>query len=207
MKKLLLVMAAMLGLAATASLAQDGAQETDAARAGYISPYSIGFRGGILPDPNTARIVGTLHPETLTGDTREAQWHCLAARMADRVWSAIHYEKNLTRLPIKVFASNSRPFSLAFGDMLVSELVSRGVDVVVGENPRAIPLSYHALVVPGETPAVVLNMSLWDRDEQIVNVTNSFLVAKDDIDLYYTPDAPGIQVPVARTRMVPIVSK
>lgn len=170
--------------------------------------YSLGFRGGNLPDPEMALRVGTLKIESLNGETREEKWHDLAARMADRVWSALHYRQDLKGLPLKVFASDSQPFSLAFGDMLVSELVSRGVMVVVGDEPRAVPLSYHSVLVPGESSsAVVLNISLWHKKEQVVNVTNAFGVENNEVALYHNPDAPRNQVPIAETRLVRMISK
>ncbi len=199
MKKILLVMGCigMLGFASIA-LAQDNTS----------GRYSLGFRGGNLPDPEMALSVGTLKIESLEGGTKEEKWHGLAARMADRVWSALHYRRDLKTFPLKVFASNAQPFSLAFGDMLVSELVSRGLMVAVGDEPRALPLSFHSLLVPGPSgPAVVLNISLWHKKEQVVNVTNAFTVEEAAVSLYYSPNAPGNQVPVAKTRSVRMVSK
>lgn len=199
MKKIILAIGCV-GMLAFASVAL--------AQKNVPDEYTLGFRGGNLPDPDMALLVGTLKVETLKGDTKEEKWHDLAARMADRVWSALHYRQDLKGLPLKVFASNGQPFSLAFGDMLVSELVSRGLMVVVGDDPRAVPLSYHSLVVPGQPgPAVVLNISLWNKREQIVNVTNAFNVDDSEVALYYSPDAPGNQVPVAETRSVRMVSK
>lgn len=199
MKKIVLVIGCVGMLAfASIALAQDGEQ----------NPYTLGFRGGNLPDPDMALVVGTLKVDTLEGATREEKWHTLAARMADRVWSSLHYRQDLKDFPLKVFASNGQPFSLAFGDMLVSELVSRGLMVAVGDVTRALPLSFHSLVVPGPSgPAAVLNMSLWHEKEQVVNVTDAFNIDSGDISLYYSPDAPRNQVPVAETRSVRMVSK
>ncbi|MDR2893657.1 MAG: hypothetical protein LBV80_11375 [Deltaproteobacteria bacterium] len=69
-------------------------------------------------------------------------WRDIASEVAERVLKAINDRPDLNGRPIFIASPNNRPFTVAFYNLLRSELVSRGLQVSYSKEPGGINLEY-----------------------------------------------------------------
>ncbi|CAK7071301.1 MAG: hypothetical protein DELT_01900 [Desulfovibrio sp.] len=75
-------------------------------------------------------------------------WRGIAIDVADKMRDALVERTDLTTKPVYVVAPNSRPFMLAFHQLLKSELVSRAVQVSEEREDDCVQIEYDVITVP-----------------------------------------------------------
>jgi hypothetical protein len=75
-------------------------------------------------------------------------WRSMANEVAERMLMAIEDRADLQGRPIFVVSPNNRPFTVAFYNLLRSELVSRGLQISYNREPESVMLEYTVQVVP-----------------------------------------------------------
>ena len=182
--------------------------------AGTASARKAEERWGDLPYPEDAQVVGTLEPDSQPVLDSISEWHVLAARMADRVKAAMAYRGDIIAKPIFVQPTSSRAFAQGMTQMLNSELVSRGLQVTLNQTPDTLLLEFNAAVVPTADREVdcsyremLVVMSLWYGNRQVLHTTSSYLVREDELANYVHPDESGFVPPHFQERNVHLVGK
>lgn len=75
-------------------------------------------------------------------------WRGMAVEVADRVLMAVEDRCDIQGRPIHIVHPNNRPFSVAFYNLLRTELVSRGMQVSYDREPGDVVLEYTVQTVP-----------------------------------------------------------
>lgn len=75
-------------------------------------------------------------------------WRDMAVEVAERVLMAVEDRCDIQGRPIHIVHPNNRPFSVAFYNLLRTELVSRGMQVSYDREPGDVVLEYTVQTVP-----------------------------------------------------------
>ena len=98
--------------------------------------------------------------------------------------------------------------------MLNSELVSRGLQVTLNQTPDTLLLEFNAVAVPrpdkevsGSYRELLVIMSMWYGNRQVLHTTSSYYVREDQLANYVHPDETGFVPPHFQERNVRLVGK
>lgn len=169
-------------------------------------------RWGDLPYPEDSQVVGTLEPYSSPVMDSTTEWHVLASRMADRVKAALSWRGDIIAKPIFVQPTSARPFAQGMTQMLNSELVSRGLQVTLNRTPDTLLLEFNSFVVPPPDREVdssyrelLVVMSLWYGNRQVLHTTSSYRVREDELANYVHPGETGFVPPHFEERNIRLV--
>ncbi len=169
-------------------------------------------RWGDLPYPEDSQVVGTLEPYSSPVMDSTTEWHVLASRMADRVKAALSWRGDIIAKPIFVQPTSARPFAQGMTQMLNSELVSRGLQVTLNRTPDTLLLEFNSFVVPPADKDVdssyrelLVVMSLWYGNRQVLHTTSSYRVREDELANYVHPGETGFVPPHFAERNIRLV--
>ncbi len=163
---------------------------------------------GELPNPSSASEVGTLESSNSPSMSGPADWHTLAARMAERVKAQISYRPDLMGKMVYVQPGNNRAFATTFCNMLTSELVSRGINVALQPNGNNLLLEVTPSIVPAEDQSwrqVVIVISMWYGNQQILHTSSTYCIDEDEIYTYANPNETSFLAPQYPSRGVRLV--
>lgn len=96
--------------------------------------------------------VGAFPTESQPKMAAVRHWEILAGEVADRVKKALDANSEIAQTPIDVVQECTGPFCTVFGQLLASELVSRGLQVA-SRHEGVMALRYRAQVVAPEDRA------------------------------------------------------
>ncbi len=133
-------------------------------------------------------------------------WREMAAYTAQRVYKAYEDREDLLELPIYVAPPNNRPFTVAYYNLLRTELVSRGLQVSYNKEPRSVVLEYSVQSVPfdakrfeeaekfsgqgsGSDHEIVVNSRLFYRNRFVMHCSSIRYINDADLPLYIDPQA------------------
>lgn len=74
-------------------------------------------------------------------------WRDVAVDVADKIRDALVARSDIAMKPIFVMPPDSRPFMLAFHEVVKSELVSRAIQVSEAQEPDGVTVEYSVLTV------------------------------------------------------------
>lgn len=162
---------------------------------------------GELPNPSFASEVGTLQrgSSSMSGP---ADWHKLAARMAERIKAQIAYRPDLMGKMVYVQPGNNREFATNFCNMLTSELVSRGINVALQLNGNNLLVEVTPSIVPAEDQSwrdVVIVISMWYGNQQVLHTSSTYCIDEEDIYIYANPNETSFSAPQYPSRGVRLV--
>ena len=163
---------------------------------------------GELPNPSSASEVGTLESSNSPSMSGPADWHKLAARMAERIKAQIAYRPDLMGKMVYVQPGNNRAFATTFCNMLTSELVSRGINVALQPNGNNLLLEVTPSIVPAEDQSwrqVVIVISMWYGNQQILHTSSTYCIDEDEIYTYANPNETSFLAPQYPSRGVRLV--
>jgi len=161
--------------------------------------------------PNSSRGFSTANQGSLSG---MQDWQVLAGEVADRVKRAVEANPEIALTPIDVVPQCSGPFCQVFGQLVASQLVSRGLQVasrqegvmalrfqaqVVGPEERALRAATEttlAMAGPGpaaasDTLELAVTSELVFQNRFLVHHTGIYYVDAADTATYGTPLPPG----------------
>ncbi len=119
-------------------------------------------------------------------------WDYLAADMAERVKKALWDRPDLLPRSIYISQLDSRPFSLAFRNLLKSELVSRGLLVAEVKDPDSVTLDYNIQDVKLDgAHEVLVNSYLAHANRYVVHTTVIGRISDAEWDMYASGGAAG----------------
>jgi hypothetical protein len=139
-------------------------------------------------------------------------WRSLAGDVADRVLVAIEDRPDLREKPIFVSLPNNRAFSVAFYNLLRTELVSRGLQVAHNRETQGIVVEYAVQAVlfdsarfgavmdsmgiyrdgDGITPSnneLIVNARMFFQNRFVLHVSAVRYINDADLPLYFDPQA------------------
>lgn len=130
-------------------------------------------------------------------------WRDLAVEVAERVLKAYEDRPDLLERPIFIVQPNNRPFSVAFYNLLRTELVSRGLQVSYKQEERSTLLEYTVQTVPfdrsrmdyalkhGKAKAsdneIIVNARMSYRNRFVMHASSIRYINEADIALYMDP--------------------
>jgi hypothetical protein len=135
-------------------------------------------------------------------------WRTIAADVADRVLFAIMDRPDLQGKPLFVALPNNRPFSVAFYNLLRTELVSRGLQLSDNRELLSVSVEYAAQTVPFDSsrfdgtgtgifsgnndPApsnneLVVNARMFFQNRFVMHTSAVRYINDEDLPLYLDP--------------------
>ncbi|MDR1126040.1 MAG: hypothetical protein LBM64_08300 [Deltaproteobacteria bacterium] len=132
-----------------------------------------------------------------------AHWREVAADVGERVVIAHTDRPDIHNRPIFIAMPNNRPFSLAFYNLLRTELVSRGLQVSYNREPGGLVLEYTIQTVlfnpsrgdndrsnasPSEHE-VIVNSRMFYQNRFVMHCSAVRYINDDDLALYLDPQA------------------
>lgn len=130
-------------------------------------------------------------------------WRDMASEVADRVLKAYNDRDDILERPVYLPPPNNRPFTVAFYNLLRTELVSRGLQVSYKQEPRSVVLEYTVQTVPfdpsrrdtsgrfasarASDSEIIVNARMFYRNRFVMHHSAVRYINQDDIELYFDP--------------------
>lgn len=168
---------------------------------------------------NMPAAVAYKKPEAQLQAQAAAHWREIAADVGERVVIAHEDRPDIRNRPIFIAMPNNRPFSVAFYNLLRTELVSRGLQVSYEREPTGLVLEYTIQTVPFDpsrgsngrgnaSPSdheLIVNSRMFYQNRFVMNCSSVRYINDDDLALYLDPQ---VADPMAESsRNVKIVNK
>ncbi|MDR2504266.1 MAG: hypothetical protein LBD82_07815 [Deltaproteobacteria bacterium] len=133
-------------------------------------------------------------------------WRDMAVEVAQRVYKAYAERDDLLARPIYLAMPNNRPFTVAFYNLLRTELVSRGMQISYSKEPRGGLLEYFVQTVPfddrrfnrvlshlgeerGSNHEIIVNARLSYNNRFVMHCSSIRYINDADLRLYADPQA------------------
>ncbi|MDR2050687.1 MAG: hypothetical protein LBQ63_02815 [Deltaproteobacteria bacterium] len=148
-------------------------------------------------------------------------WRSMAIEVAAKIYKAYEDREDILEFPLYVAPPNNRPFTVAFYNLLRTELVSRGVQISSALEPRSALLEYAVQSVPfdpgrfrenfqlssggadwsgkgrASNHEIIVNARMFYRNRFIMHYSGIRYINDADLGLYKDPQAAD---PLAESR-------
>ena len=166
---------------------------------------------------STSPVPPQVNPPAYTQERVQAadHWRNMAEDTAKSVVHALEERRDLIARPLYVQPPNGRPFSIAFYDLVKSELVSRAVQLSQTLEPDTLRLEYHVQTVVHDASRrgtwgvgqheIVVNVRMAFNNRYVMHRSYIHYINEADWALYLSPES---QAPDAdRTRSLRVIKR
>lgn len=130
-------------------------------------------------------------------------WRDMADEVAARVFKAYEDRDDILEIPLYLPPPNNRPFTVAFYNLLKTELVSRGLQVSYTRESRSVVLEYDVQTVPFDPgrrdttgrfapvnhsdSEIIVNARMFYRNRFVMHCSSVRYINQADVALYFDP--------------------
>ena len=150
---------------------------------------------------STAPVPPRVNPTAYTQERVQAadHWRNMAEDTAKSVVHALEERRDLIARPLYIQPPNGRPFSIAFYDLVKSELVSRAVQISQTLEPDTLRLEYHVQTVVHDASRsgtwgigqheIVVNVRMAVNNRYVMHKSFIHYINEADWPLYLSPES------------------
>lgn len=146
----------------------------------------------------TSRSPAPVEQQNIAYNQLQAQavdhWRDIASEVAARIYKGVTDRPDIMGRPLYIAPPNNQPFSVAFYNLLRSELVSRGLQVSYEREPYSVFIEHTAQLVPfddsrGNVPEheLVVNARMHYNNRFVMHCSAVRYINDADVALYADP--------------------